>query len=107
MTTPQRFEILLTDDAQADLAGIGDQRTVRAIAKKIDGLRVEPDQQGKKLSGTLKDYRSIRAAGQRYRVIYQVAIDPELPGVVLVVLIGIRRDGHRSDAYEVAEKRLT
>ena len=46
----------------------------------------------------------VRAAGQRYRVVYQVAL---LEGVVTVVVVGIRKEGDRRDAYRVASKRLT
>ncbi|CAM3991882.1 type II toxin-antitoxin system RelE family toxin [Deinococcus frigens] len=105
MTRPVLFTVILTDDARADLLGISDQRTVKAIGKQIDGLETDPDQKGKQLTGLLKNFRSIRAAGQRYRIVYQVAMDAETRAVVVVV-IGIRKEGDKRDAYAVADKRL-
>ncbi|CAM3974096.1 type II toxin-antitoxin system RelE family toxin [Deinococcus marmoris] len=105
MTRPDLFTVILTADARADLLDISDQRTVKAIGKQIDGLEVDPDQKGKQLTGPLKNFRSIRAAGQRYRIVYQVAMDAETRAVVVVV-IGIRKEGDKRDAYAVADKRV-
>ncbi len=100
---PQRFEVILSNKAQADLREIGDTRTYRALTRKIDALELEPDKQGKQLGKDLTDYRAVRAAGQRYRVVYQVGM---LEGVVTVVVVGIRREGDRKDVYRVARKHL-
>ena len=89
--------------AEADLEAITDVRTRNTIIRKAFDLDTEPDKQGKSLSGSLSAYRAVRAAGQRYRVIYQVA---SLEGVVTVVVIGIRKEGDKRDAYRVASKRL-
>lgn len=97
------FTIILTDDAQRDLENITDLRTYQAIERKIDELQNEPDKRGEALHGNFKDYRKLKAA-KRYRIIYQVAM---LEGVVTVVVIGIRKEGDKADAYEVARKRLT
>ena len=97
-----QFDIILTPEAQADLEGITDNRTYAAIESKIDELATEPDKRGKALSGSLSDYRVVRAAGQRYRVVYQVAM---LEEVVTVVVVGIRKEGDKRDAYRVASKR--
>jgi mRNA interferase RelE/StbE len=101
MTTT--YQVGIDDQAVADLDSITDQRTVGAILRRIADLRTEPAAQGKALTGSLLGYRSVRAGGQRYRVVYEVI---ETAHAVEVVVVGIRRDGHRSDAYEVAEKRL-
>ncbi|ADI13560.1 type II toxin-antitoxin system RelE family toxin [Truepera radiovictrix] len=98
-----RFSIILTADAQADLDGISDTRTYEAIERKIDELTTDPDKRGKALADDLRDYRSVRAAGQRYRIVYQVGM---LEGVVTVVVIGIRKEGDKRDVYRVASKRL-
>lgn len=100
---PQPFDLILTEEARSDLDAITDARTYRAIARKIDGLASEPDKQGKALGGDLKDYRSVRAAGQRFRVVYQVGM---LEGVVTVVVIGIRKANDKRDAYRIASRRL-
>lgn len=56
------------------------------------------------LKGNLQDYRSIRAVGQRYRIIYQVK-ENEIE--VIIVAVGIRRDGDKKrDLYELMKKYL-
>lgn len=97
------FEVAFTDEADADLGAITDLWTRTAIIRKTFELETEPMAKGKALGADLKDYRSIRAAGQRYRIIYQVGL---LEGRVTVVVIGIRREGDKRDAYRVASKRL-
>lgn len=99
---PTTYAVSLTPDAAQDLAAISDQATVWAIIKKAKDLDTEPLKQGKPLKGVLTNYRSVRAAGQRYRIVYQVAVQA---GQVVIVVIGIRKAGDKKDAYEVAEKR--
>jgi len=65
------------------------------------------------LTGELKGYRSLRAAGQRYRIVYEVREHaPTVTVVVLRVLAGsafARRvtsatsTGRRSEGYATAE----
>lgn len=97
------FEIILTAQAQEDLAAISDQKTKEAIVRKTLELKTEPDKRGKPLTGNLKKYYSVRAAGQRYRTVYEVYA---AESIVLIVVIGIRKAGHKQDAYEIARKRL-
>ena len=106
MTSPRgkrRFEIDLTPEALADLDAVTDTRVRGKLEDRIDALEENPGLQGKPLAGVLSGYRSVRAVGQRYRIVY--AID-ETVDAVTVVVIGIRKDGDRRDAYRVAEKRL-
>lgn len=98
-----RFTVITTRQAQADLREISDNRTYQALIRKMRSLELEPHKQGKQLGGELSAYRAVRAAGQRYRVVYQVAM---LEGMVTVVVIGIRKEGDKRDAYRVASKRL-
>jgi mRNA interferase RelE/StbE len=100
---PARFEIIIVDEARDDLASIKDTRTAQAIARRVDKLEIEPLAQGKPLTDDLKGFYSVRAAGQRYRIVYQVAV---LEGRVIIAVIGIRRAGSRTDVYEVARKRV-
>ena len=100
---PERFTVITTPKAQADLRQIDDPRTYQAVTRKIEALELEPDKQGKQLRRGLADYRVVRAAGQRYRVIYQVAM---LENIVTVVVIGVRKEGDKKDAYRLAGKRL-
>ncbi len=97
------FKVIVSPLAEADLDAISDVRTRKAIIRKAFDLDTEPDKQGKQLSGDLAAYRVVRAAGQRYRVVYQVAT---LEGVVTVVIVGIRKEGDKRDVYRVAGKRL-
>ena len=99
----ETFSIIFTQEAQADLDNIKDARTYAAIERKIDELRTEPDRRGEALKGDLKAYRKLKAAGQRYRVIYQVAV---LEGLVTIVVVGIRKEGDKRNAYRVAKGRL-
>lgn len=98
------FAVSFTDLARQDLLDISDAASREVIVRQALKLRAEPLKQGKALTGNLKGYRSVRAAGQRYRVIYQVAVSQ---GAVVVVVVGIRKEGSKKDAYEVAKKRLT
>ncbi len=59
--------------------------------------------QGKALTGDLAGYRSIRAVGLRYRILYCVEREDV---VVLILAVGIRKQGSRSDLYYLAKKLL-
>ncbi|MGH8729826.1 MAG: type II toxin-antitoxin system RelE family toxin [Burkholderiales bacterium] len=95
------YRIVVTPLARDMLVAIADRRVKQLIAKRIDGLTNEPNQQGKSLVGPLKGYRSIRAAGQRYRIIYQVNMGQAL---VFVLTVGIRKEGAKQDIYTLAQK---
>ncbi|MBD2385794.1 type II toxin-antitoxin system RelE family toxin [Cylindrospermum sp. FACHB-282] len=105
--TPQpgnvEFEIRLTPLALEMLADIKDQRQQQALSLRIDKLKTDPEKQGKPLVNKLKGYRSVRAVGQRYRIIYQVELDQVL---VLVVGVGLRKEGDRADIYTLLQKLL-
>ncbi len=98
------FLVKFDEHAITDLDQISDQATVAAIIRRAQELKQEPMKQGKALADALKGYRSVRAAGQRYRIVYRVF---EQAGDVVIVVVGIRMDGNKKDAYEVAEKRLS
>ncbi len=85
------------------LRGISDRRVRERLRDRIDALAEEPAQQGKALVGELAGYRSIRAVGQRYRIIYRVEARKVL---ILVVAIGIRKAGDKKDVYTLARKLL-
>jgi len=85
------------------LAAITDARERALVQKRADDLAISPHQQGKALSGDLAGHRSVRAAGQRYRVIYEIIEDVV---VVRVVGAGIRREGHKSDVYAQTARAL-
>ncbi|MDM3846712.1 MAG: type II toxin-antitoxin system RelE/ParE family toxin [Aphanizomenon gracile PMC649.10] len=97
------FEIQLTPLALEMLANIKDKRHQKTLSSRIDKLKIEPEKQGKPLTGQLINYRSLRAVGQRYRIVYQVENDKV---VVLVVGIGLRKDGDKADIYNLLQKLL-
>lgn len=95
------YEIEITPTALEALEAIADRRTRSAIARHIDAMAEEPEKQGKPLRGWLAGFLSVRAAGQRYRVVYKIEDTRKL---VLVYLVGIRREGSRRDIYALAER---
>ena len=106
MTEPEapiEYRIELTLLALEMLAEVNDQRHMEGLTNRIEKLRSEPEKQGKPLGDILKGYRSVRAVGERYRIIYKV--DRNLV-VVLVVGVGLRRQGNRSDIYATIERLL-
>ncbi len=87
--------------AERQLAAIKDSRIRESIAKRIDGLHYEPDKQGKPMIEELAGYRSLRAVGQRYRILYKVQ---EQQVIVHIVALGIRKEGDKADVYALAKK---
>lgn len=91
------FKIELTFQARRMLEEISDRRIRRIVGERISALAEEPERQGRPLLGELAGYRSIRAVGQRYRIIYEVHQDQ----VVVVVAVGIRKEGDKRDVYRL------
>jgi len=95
------FRIEWAQAAVRALAGIADKRVQRKIFERAEALATDPEMQGKALVGPLAGYRSVRAVGQRYRIVYRV----ERGRVVVIVLaVGLRRDGDSKDIYALAKK---
>ena len=95
------YSIKLTQIASEFISKL-DNKSQQQILEKIELLKTEPLKVGKSLKGNLQDYRSIRSVGQRYRIIYQVK---ETEIEVIVVAVGIRRDGDKkNDVYELMKK---
>ncbi|MDJ0509374.1 MAG: type II toxin-antitoxin system RelE/ParE family toxin [Crocosphaera sp.] len=103
MNETQEYQIRLTDLALEMLEKIKDQRHLQLLSKRIDQLKLSPEKQGKPLTDKLKGYRSIRAVGQRYRIIYQV-VKSEV--TVYIIGVGLRQEGSRKDIYNKLEKLL-
>lgn len=97
------YRVRLTPTAQAMLEEITDRRVQAAIRARIDELTHDPEKQGKPLLGELRGYRSLRAAGQRYRIIFRVK-HAEIE--VLVIAVGLRREEDREDIYRLAQHLL-
>jgi mRNA interferase RelE/StbE len=94
-------KIVLTAAARLMLDKISDLRVREKVRDAIDELASEPELRGKPLVGDLKGYRSVRAVGQRYRIIYRVE---RLTVTVAVVAAGIRKEGSREDIYTLAQR---
>ena len=98
-----RWQVGLTPHARVMLETIQDRRIREKIRDRIDGLAEEPEKQGKPLTGELTGFRSLRAVGQRYRIIYRIE---EGKVLVLVMAMGIRKEGSGKDIYMLARKLL-
>ena len=97
------YKVLLTEHAEETLSQIKDQRKLRQIGKQIDRLEQAPLKIGKPLSHDLSGFRSLRAASQRYRIIYSVLKNEN---VVYVVAVGLRKEGDRDDIYSKMSRWL-
>lgn len=97
------YRIVITPTGFKLLEAISDRRIREQIRDRIDGLAYDPEQQGKPLRGELAGFRSLRAVGQRYRILYRVERTQVL---VLVVAVGIRKEGDRHDIYQIAKKLI-
>jgi mRNA interferase RelE/StbE len=97
------YQIIIMPAALKALLAVADRRVQGKIRDRIDGLALDPEKQGKPLRDELKGLRSLRAVGQRYRVVYRVE---ERKIVVMVVALGLRREGDRADIYVLAQKLL-
>ncbi len=59
--------------------------------------------QGKPLIGELDGYYSLRAVGQKYRIIYTIE---QTQVTVMIVALEIRKDGSKQGVYALAKKLL-
>ncbi len=97
------YEIQLTPLALEMLGDVKDEREKVKLGDRIDKLKTEPEKQGKALVDNLTGFRSVRAVGQRYRIIYK--IDAEKV-IVFVIGVGRRKEGDKRDIYTMLEKLL-
>ena len=66
------YTIRLTPLALDMLAAVKDRREQEKLGERINQLKIEPEKQGKALVDNLSGFRSVRAVGQRYRIVYIV-----------------------------------
>jgi mRNA interferase RelE/StbE len=95
------WQIIILPIADKQLSAIKDIRIRESISKRIEDLRHNPDKQGKPMIGELAEYRSLRAVGQRYRILYKVEVSRV---VVSIIALSIRKDGDKADVYELARR---
>jgi mRNA interferase RelE/StbE len=103
MSGVARFRIQLSRTGFACLKAIKDKKVRGTIARSIDALASNPVLQGKALTGPLEGLRSIRAARDRYRIIYRVHDRRRL---VSILWISPRRPGQQQDVYAIARRLL-
>lgn len=97
------FRVRLTEAALAMLEEIEDRRVRAKVFDRIRKLGEAPEKQGKPLVDELAGFRSVRAVGQRYRIVYMVR------GVLVEVLVvgaGLRKEGSKTDIYARMSKLL-
>ena len=97
----KHWNVVIMPGAKKHLATIRDRRVQEGLRTSLRRLEYEPEKQGKPLSDELAGYRSIRAVGQRYRILYKLE---EEQVIVAVVALGIRKAGDKKDVYELAKK---
>jgi len=95
------YGVVLSANARANLKVITDGRHRKLIVARIEELAAAPLQLGEPLVAELHVYRSIRAVGQRYRILYRVDNTQVL---IIVVAIGLRRDDSPEDVYKEAPR---
>jgi len=93
---------VFTESALELLSSLKDKSATKQIVKKAEKLSKEPDKQGKPLQYDLLGYRSVRVA-PRHRIVYSINYEDCL---VTVHAAGLRKDGSKDDAYELAKKLL-
>jgi mRNA interferase RelE/StbE len=96
-----KYQIVITSAARQMLKHISDRRVRERLRDAIDRLVEDPELRGKPLGDDLAGYRSVRAVGQRYRIIYRVE---RTAVTVVVVAVGIRKEGSREDIYALAKR---
>lgn len=97
------YRIVITPAGLKLLETVPDRRIREQIRNRVDGLAHKPEQQGKPLKGDLAGFRSLRAVGQRYRILYRVERARVL---VVIVAVGLRKEGDRHDIYRLAQKLI-
>jgi mRNA interferase RelE/StbE len=97
------YRVELTPIALDMIAGIQDQREQKSVLQRLQKLKDEPLLQGKPLTGDLKGCYSVRAVGQRYRIVYRVKAEQVL---VIVIGVGRRKEGDKKDIYALLKKML-
>lgn len=99
----KRWTVTIAREAREQLTAISDQRIQARIRQRIDRLEYEPEKQGKPMGSELAGYYSVRAVGQRYRILFEIKAEHV---IVMVVAVGIRRAGDKTDIYELTKKLL-
>ncbi|MEK6725927.1 MAG: type II toxin-antitoxin system RelE/ParE family toxin [Deltaproteobacteria bacterium] len=98
-----KYHVLWSNEAKKMLRSIPDKRIQAKIIERGEELAVDPEKQGKALVDDLSDFRSVRTVGQRYRILYKIENEKV---IVFIIAVGIRKEGSKSDIYNLAKKLL-
>ena len=98
-----RYRIEVSPTGLQSLKAIKERKILRELAKTIDNLTQSPDRNGKLLRAPLDGVCSLRAARDRFRVLYRV--DPRQK-LVSVLLVAARAPGTEEDVYALAKRLL-
>jgi mRNA interferase RelE/StbE len=101
--SPQTFTIRWSETALRAIEEVKDLRIKRKLFDRAGELSIDPEKRGKLLEGELKGLWAVRAAGQRYRILFRIDKAKE---IVLIVTLGMRRAGSKQDVYALAEKLI-
>jgi mRNA interferase RelE/StbE len=97
------WKVEISKPALEQLQNITDKRVRDNLFERIEELSNDPENQGKQLRNELSGLRSVRAIGQRYRILFKVERERV---VVVIVAVALRKKGDRSDIYQLAAKLL-
>ncbi len=97
------YKVELTPTARDALAAVTDKRIQRNIYNRLLRLENDPEKQGEPLANNLEGYRSVRAANERFCIIYRIKSEER---VVSVEFVGLRREGSTSDVYVLFSKLI-
>ncbi|MEO6889410.1 MAG: type II toxin-antitoxin system RelE/ParE family toxin [Ktedonobacteraceae bacterium] len=97
----KRWSVEITSRAKKQLGEITDGWVREGLRAYFRRLEHDPELQGKPLLNELTGYRSVRALGQRYRIIYKIEAERV---VVVIVAMGIRKAGDKKDIYRLAQR---
>ena len=98
-----KWRVEIAKTALEQLQKITDLRIRKKLFERIEQLENDPEGQGKPLRNELSGLLSVRAIGQRYRIIYKLENEQV---IVIVVAVGIRKERDRADIYRIAERLL-
>jgi mRNA interferase RelE/StbE len=98
---PSGYEIEIAPTGYKSIKAVKNKGLRREIVKVIDERAHAPEEQGKSLMGPLEGVRSLRAARDRFRILYRVDTGSSL---VSILLVGERAPGHERDVYALARK---
>ena len=91
--------VRISTEALEQLKNIKDRSVRQELFERIKKLANDPEEQGKPLRNELAGLRSVKAVHRRYRIVYQVEREEV---VVVVVAVGIHKEGDRADIYRQA-----